>query len=176
LQEQLETPRLRLRRPIPLDAQAIFSRYASDAEVTKYLAWPRHQSIEDTKTFLHHADAEWSQWQIGAFLIEDRESGVILGSTGVHPLTTKVAMVGYVLARDAWGRGVATEALASIISLAQLRGFQRLSASCHVDHVASARVLQKSGFLELAGQHKPLTFPNLPATANQVPRMFEMPL
>ena len=38
--EILETSRLILRRPHVSDAAAIFERYASDSEVTRYLSWP----------------------------------------------------------------------------------------------------------------------------------------
>ena len=42
----LETGRLRL-RPFRLDdAEAMFSGWASDDEVTKYLTWPTHTSVE----------------------------------------------------------------------------------------------------------------------------------
>ncbi|MFI4946852.1 MAG: GNAT family N-acetyltransferase, partial [Burkholderiales bacterium] len=37
-----------LRRPQPDDAETIFARYASDPEVTRYLSFPRHASLENT--------------------------------------------------------------------------------------------------------------------------------
>jgi hypothetical protein len=46
-------PRLRLRRPQDSDAQAIFSTYANDVEVTRFLSWPRHLSLDDTQRFLN---------------------------------------------------------------------------------------------------------------------------
>nr|MBA2355602.1 N-acetyltransferase [Acidobacteriota bacterium] len=46
--EQIETARLVLRRPVAKDAPAIFERYASDPEVTRFLSWPRHQSLAVT--------------------------------------------------------------------------------------------------------------------------------
>ncbi len=54
--------------------------------------------------------------------------------------------IGYVLARDAWGQGFATEAARALIAF----GFDRLAlhriwATCDVDNVASARVLEKLG-------------------------------
>ena len=44
--EVLETDRLRLRVPTLEDAPEIFLQYAQDPEVTKYLTWRPHQSIE----------------------------------------------------------------------------------------------------------------------------------
>src|SRR5204863_6217316 len=48
----IETPRLRLTRPASSDVPEIFSRYAGDPAVTKYLNWPRHRSVGDTRAFL----------------------------------------------------------------------------------------------------------------------------
>ena len=56
--ERIETARLILRRPRAADAPAIFSRYASDVEVTKYLAWRRHRQLSDTAAFLAFSDDE----------------------------------------------------------------------------------------------------------------------
>ena len=49
---RIETARLLLVRPDASDAASIFERYASDPEVTRFLGWPRHQSVDDTKAFL----------------------------------------------------------------------------------------------------------------------------
>jgi RimJ/RimL family protein N-acetyltransferase len=57
----IETPRLILRKPTREDAEAIFARYASDPEVTRLLGWPRHSSVNVTRTFLAFSDAEWSR-------------------------------------------------------------------------------------------------------------------
>ena len=44
--QQLETERLILRRFCLEDAAAMYHNWASDDEVTKYLMWPTHSSIE----------------------------------------------------------------------------------------------------------------------------------
>ena len=60
--EAITTKRLLLRKPAVEDASDIFERYAADAEVTRYLAWPIHTSVDDTRAFLEFGDAEWEQW------------------------------------------------------------------------------------------------------------------
>jgi len=40
---RVETERLLMRAPEPGDVRAIFDRYASDVDVTRYLGWPRPQ-------------------------------------------------------------------------------------------------------------------------------------
>ena len=49
----LETERLVLRELKEEDAESIFNNWAKDKEVTKYLTWEPHQSIETTKKILN---------------------------------------------------------------------------------------------------------------------------
>jgi RimJ/RimL family protein N-acetyltransferase len=142
------------------DAAAIFSRYAGDPRVTIYLSWPTHRAIEDTRAFLAWSDAQWRRWPAGPYLIESRETGELLGSTGLGFETPDAAITGYVLARDAWGFGYATEALRAMVALAHDIGVRRLYAHCHADHRASARVLEKCGFVAEALLEKYSEFPN----------------
>lgn len=159
--ERLETARLLLRRPAAADAEAIFARYASNAEVVRYVGWPRHSVVDDTRAFLAFSDAEWERRAAGPYLILDRRSGELLGGTGLAFETADSAQTGYVLARDAWGRGCATEALGAMVALARSLGVRRLYAFCHADHAASARVLEKGGFTQEARLRRHAEFPNL---------------
>lgn len=143
---ELTTARLLLRRPRLDDASKIFERYASVPEVTRFLAWPRHQSLRETETFLQFSAQEWERWPAGPYLIQSRHSGELLGGTGLGFQTPTEAVTGYVLARDAWGQGYATEALAAVIEVAASLGVARLSALCHAQHSMSQRVLEKCGF------------------------------
>ena len=43
--QTIETSRLLLRKAVREDAKAMFRNWASDPEVTKYLAWPAHSTI-----------------------------------------------------------------------------------------------------------------------------------
>lgn len=159
--ERIETDRLVLRRPVPADAEAIFSRYASDADVTRFLSWPRHQSIDQTHAFLGFSEAQWSRWPAGPFLIETREGGRLLGGTGLAFESLQRAATGYVLAKDAWGFGYATEALGGMGTLAAQLGVRRLYALCHLAHRASQRVLEKGGFVREGVLPRHTEFPNL---------------
>ena len=159
--ERFETSRLILRKPTLEDAKAVFTRYSSDAQVTKYLGWPRHQSIGYTRGFLAFSDAEWDRWPAGPYLIESQSGGDLLGGTGLGFESSTIASTGYVLARDAWGHGYATEALTAIVAIAQSLGVGRLYALCHPDHPASIRVLEKCDF-RLESRLKDFAeFPNL---------------
>ena len=57
--ERIETRRLLSSRPVLADADSIYHRNASDSEVTRFLTWPRHRSMDDTRTFIRFSDAQW---------------------------------------------------------------------------------------------------------------------
>jgi len=159
--ERIETARLVLQRPRMTDLEAIFKRYANDPDVTRFMSWPRHRSLADTQAFLTFSDAEWNRWPAGPYLVRSRADGVLLGSTGLGFETWYRASTGYVLAKDAWGKGYATEALQAIVETARAVGIRRLYAICHTEHRASWRVLEKCGFLREGVMHRYTEFPNL---------------
>jgi ribosomal-protein-alanine N-acetyltransferase len=165
--ERIETARLVLRRPRPDDAAAIFARYASVPEVTHYMSFVRHVSVDQTRAFLDFCDDEWRRWPVGPYLIEHRDDGRLLGGTGLGFESPWCASTGYLLARDAWGQGIATEALAAMVVLARQVGVVRLYAMCHVDNTASRRVLEKGGFAHEGIVPNATTFPNLGAPGPQ---------
>lgn len=161
LPRELDTARLHLRRPQRGDAPAIYARFAADAEVTRYLSWPRHRSVADTREFLEASEREWDAHGTGPYLVFSRD-GLLAGASGLHLETPYRASTGYALARDAWGRGYATETTRAMISLAwTLPRMSRLYALCHPENGASVRVLEKAGFEREGRLRKYLVFPNL---------------
>lgn len=154
-------------RPERRDADEMFARYASDPDVTRYLFWPRHRSVADTRAFVAWSDGEWARWPAGPYLIRSRDTGLVLGTTGLSFERDEEAMTGYVLAKDAWGRGYATEALGAMVSLARELGVAWLFAACHPANRASIRVLDKQGFARDPGWTRHLVCPNLDSGAPQ---------
>jgi len=159
--ERVETERLILRRPRDSDIELVFHRYASDPLVTKFLSWPVHVAVAQTRAFLAYSDDEWRRWPAGPYLVFPREGGELVGGTGLGFEAAHKASTGYVLAKDAWGRGYATEALQAMVDVARGVGVRRLYAICHIDHRPSARVLEKCGFEQEAILRRFLVFPNL---------------
>lgn len=159
--ERLETARLTLRRPRAADAPAIFARYSSDPEVTRLVGWPRHGRVQQALAFVAFSDSDWERWHAGPYLVERRDDGVVLGATGLGLETPYRAQTGYVLAKDAWGRGFATEALLAMVDTARAIGIRRLYALCHHRHAASARVLEKCAFSLEGTLRAYAEFPNL---------------
>ncbi|HTW38390.1 MAG TPA: GNAT family N-acetyltransferase [Steroidobacteraceae bacterium] len=154
----LTTARLVLRQPTSGDAEAIFS-YAGDPEATRYMSWPMHRELEDARRYIDLALASWERVGLGAYLIE--RQGVVIGSTGLDPGEAERAATGYILVREAWGQGYATEACRAMIALGRSLGLKHIGAQCQVDHLASARVLEKSGMRFAGVWRRHIVLPNL---------------
>lgn len=158
---RLDSARLTFSKPGPEDAPAIFERYAGDRHATRYMAWPLHRSVLDTYNFISFSDDEWRRWPAGPYLIRLAADGTLLGSTGFSFETAERAITGYILARDAWGKGYATEALRAMVDLAPRLGLRLLTAAVHAGHAASAHVLEKCGFARDDRPARQMIFPNL---------------
>jgi ribosomal-protein-alanine N-acetyltransferase len=149
LPPRLHTPRLLLRPVERGDADGIFA-YASDPEVARYTLWDPHGSRQDTEFFIEdYALANYRQRVPDPFILESREEpGKILGTVGCHWASElhRTMELGFALAREAWGKGLGTEAAWAVTCFA-FSTFRpaRLQARCHADNPASARVLEKIG-------------------------------
>src|SRR2546428_3289807 len=79
--EVIETDRLRLRRPVMEDAAAIFSTYAQDPEVARFVSWSVHPSVDVTRKFVEEdCVAGWKTGQVFPWLITLAAGG---GGAGV---------------------------------------------------------------------------------------------
>ncbi len=140
-----ETHRLILRPPVLEDASTIFEEYAQDPEVTRYLVWRPHPSIEDTQTFLRRCIEAWSKDSAFPWAIAHKETKRLIGMIELRMEQFK-ADLGYVLGRGHWGQGYMTEAVQEVIRWAlQQDRIYRVWAVCDVENKASIRVLEKVG-------------------------------
>jgi RimJ/RimL family protein N-acetyltransferase len=141
---EIRTQRLLLRPPELADAEPIFQRYAQDADVTRYLLWQPHRSVDDTREFLAHAiDGMAAGQPLWAITRLDDSGPYGMIGLQVHGHS---ASMGYVLAQSEWGKGYMSEAALAVaeVALAQPEIF-RLWAVCDVENPASARVMEKAG-------------------------------
>ncbi len=143
--EVIETDRLRLRRSIMEDAEAIFAEYAQDSEVTRYLTWQPTGNIKDTRAHLRDCATAWEDGKAFQWVILRKEDDHLLGAVGVRVDGHKVEL-GYVLAKKFWGQGFMTEAIKAVVNWAlKEEGIYTVWAVCDVENLASARVMEKSG-------------------------------
>jgi ribosomal-protein-alanine N-acetyltransferase len=89
-----------------------------------------------------------AQGLLSPYVIEDSNTGEILGGAAIHhfdPMRDTVE-VGYWLFAEARGRGVATRAVAAIAEHAFANGIFRLEAHVRIGNEASEQVLARVGF------------------------------
>ena len=141
----LETERLRLRPFRMEDAESIFSGWASDPEVTKYLTWNPHKSIRETRCILSMWIAEYEKPERLNFAIELKETQQLIGGIDVVGYLDGVPVLGYNLARRYWGFGYMTEACRCLIGYLFSVGYREIRIDAMCDNTASNRVIQKCG-------------------------------
>lgn len=147
--ETFSTARLVARRPRVEDAPAVFTAYAGDPVVTRYLSWRNYTALEPLREFLRGVIRTWETRAPGhyAWLLCLQGTDAPIGSIGVG-FDVHGVVVGYVLGRAHWGRGLMTEALGYVAAwaLAQPPYF-RVWAFCDAENLASARVMERAGLV-----------------------------
>lgn len=160
LPEKVETDRLILQRLRYEDAEEIFYTYASKPEVTKYLSWPTHRTVEDTRTFVRYAFDSWTLGLDYTYSIRLKTNAKLIGSFGVINENGKIQF-GYAFSPTEWGQGYATEACTELMQLLKVvPGIFRIGTFVDVDNLASVRVLEKSGLVMEARLDKWFRFVN----------------
>jgi len=160
LPTQITTNRLLLQRLKREDAEEIFTVYASHPEATKFMAWPTHQSIADTHSFLDYAEKAWDEGQSCTYAIRTGSGHPLVGSIGAQNVDGKI-MFGYTIGANYWNKGYATEACKALVDRLRLqRGVYRIHTFVDAENVASARVLEKAGLVEEARLKKWFRFVN----------------
>lgn len=143
----LETERLFLRKLTPADAEDIFA-YASDDQITRYLTWDTHGSLENTLGFIYYTLSRYERDEAGDWGIVVKATGKLVGTIGFvkSDRINHYGEIGYVLSRNYWGQGIMPEAAAEVIRFAfEVMGLNRVE-SCHfLPNEKSGRVMQKVG-------------------------------
>jgi RimJ/RimL family protein N-acetyltransferase len=141
----LDTARLRLRPPTLDDAPHLFARYTRDPVVTRNLTWRPHDTVERTLAFLRRCLAGIDDGSVLPWILTERDDDRPIGMIELRPSGHR-AELGYVLARDWWGRGLMSEAASAVVEWGlALPPVFRVWAVTDVDNHASARVLEKIG-------------------------------
>ena len=146
--QRIETQRLILRRFRLEDAEDMYHNWASDPEVTRYLTWPVHASVEVTRSLLADWVARYEDGGTFNWVMEDKETGKAIGNISVVKLNerTEAADMGYCMSRAYWGRGLMPEALTAVINyLFDVVGLNRIAACHDVNNPKSGRVMDKAG-------------------------------
>ncbi len=147
--QRIETDRLILRRYVIEDADAMYKSWASDSEVTKFLTWQPHSSVEVSRGIIEnwlkeYSDEKYYQW---AIVLKDNGNEPI-GDISVGQVNEDISMVhiGYCLGRAWWRRGIMSEALKAVMDfMFDTVEVNRVEARHDPRNPNSGKVMQKCG-------------------------------
>jgi [ribosomal protein S5]-alanine N-acetyltransferase len=138
-------------RRVEIADAPLIEQYASDARIAETSHVPHPYPRGGGLRFAASAVAAWNKGNERTFMVT--EHGALAGLVSLMAVNRvrASAQVGYWIAVPYWGRGIASEAL----RLAVQFGFGELhlvelGAGCLAVNGASARVLEKNGFVEQA--------------------------
>jgi ribosomal-protein-alanine N-acetyltransferase len=143
----LETESLIIRKLTKEDAPAIF-HYASDPEITKYVLFPTHQTIEDTWTFLGPTLEKYEKKEVAPWGLAFKENNQLIGTCDFVWWDTvhHKAEIGYILAKKYWNKGIMSEAVKRLVQFGfEEMGLNRIEAKCNENNIGSSRVMEKAG-------------------------------
>jgi [ribosomal protein S5]-alanine N-acetyltransferase len=138
-------------RPLKIeDSQSVYD-YARNINVSKYVTWNTHKSIQDSIDYINRIIAMYKIYPISNLAITIFENGneKLIGIVGLYqhshafPLTYKL---GYTLNEQCWGKGYAFEASNALINYG-FKNFniQRIEATCVLQNHQSYRLMEKLG-------------------------------
>ncbi len=137
----LATARLMLRARTSDDADALFATMA-DPDVMRWWSHPPVATRPELRARFAEVHPDWRTWAI--------ERAGVPGAIGFVAAGEKrqgdVSEISYLLARAAWGTGIACEAVAAVIARLFAEAQRRVFADVDPDHAASMRLLHRLGF------------------------------
>lgn len=151
---ELSTDRLDLWRPAARD-HAAFVDLMVDDEVRLHLGGRPTNAVEEFNRLCRNAGS-WALFGYGTFVCRAKGSDEVLGICGVFHSwrgfgkgLDDTAEIGWIFARKAWGRGIATEAARASLAWFDT-AFPGRRVSCMIDdtNLPSLAVAAKLGFVQ----------------------------
>ncbi|WP_020659667.1 GNAT family N-acetyltransferase [Amycolatopsis benzoatilytica] len=145
--EILRTARLRLTTWLPEDLDDLAALHADEAVMRQMASGPQDRTatrVRLAEFIAEHRQRGWSKWRVAG-------EGGFLGRAGFGVAhRTGHRELGYVLARTAWGKGLATELARALRRWHEEHPEPGLAAELRAyvlpGNPASSRVLEKAGF------------------------------
>ncbi len=136
-----------LREIAESDADSLFS-YLSDVEMMKYTSSTVHSSINDTQMLVRKLRSSFYEKKGVAWIVEEVENSCVIGNIGLFYVSadSRKAGIGFNISTSYSNKGYATNALAKILQYGIMElGLIRIEATCRIENIASARVMEKAG-------------------------------
>ena len=140
------------------DAETIFNNYAQDEKVLKYLTFSKHQSINDTISYLNDAINNYSKnipTSIELGIFEKNNLNDIIGSVSIRFLDVDKVEFGYLLKYDYQNKHIMTNLINFLIDyLSKNYSIKKFIITCNVNNIASNKVAINNGFYFLKKEQK----------------------
>ena len=136
-------------RPKRLEDLDAITAACQDPEIPRWTLVPSPYTRADAEAFLASSAEEEAAGQSANLLAVDARDGTLLGSFSVMGLDREPGYgeIGYWVAKEARGRGVATRAVRLLSDWAVRElGLTRVEILVHSDNAPSRRVAEKAGF------------------------------
>ncbi|MCL1048186.1 GNAT family N-acetyltransferase [Shewanella abyssi] len=126
----------------------IFARYRAVPDVAKYQSWSDYSYEKATHLFdsmQGHEFGAVGQWF--QLAIADKQSNALLGDLAIHFIDAEQVEVGFTLAPENQGKGIAAKSVAAFIDyLFDTMNKYRIVATTDCDNHPSYRLLERVGF------------------------------
>ena len=146
--QTMETPRLLLRRAEISDAEPMYRNWASSPEVTKFLTWPPHASLDVTKQVLSSWIDDCKAQENYNWMIVLKSLGEPIGNITARQVDDKIGSteIGYCIGEHWWHQGIMSEALEAVLDfLFEKVGFNRIESRHDPHNPHSGDVMRKCG-------------------------------
>jgi RimJ/RimL family protein N-acetyltransferase len=151
-----------LREPRHSDAARLFNAYTQDLEVARYMTWRPQSQLAETEAFVAYCMKGWAEDRSRAYILARHESEDIPIGMLEARLLSHTIDIGYVLQRSDWRTGLMSEAITEFSNTAlALPEYFRIQATCDTENQASARTLEKAGFIREGELKRHSILPNL---------------
>ncbi len=158
--DNLHTERLFLRQFLESDLDE-YARMCANPEVMRYIGDGRTLGRDEAWRSMASALGHWVLRGFGLYACEEKATGRFVGRVGIiNPEGWPGMEAGWLIGRDSWNRGFATEAATAVIRMAyESLGTTRLISLIRPENAASIRVAEKLG----AVPEKTMTLMGAPA-------------
>ncbi len=174
--DELKTTRLTIRKFKPSDMDGLF-KVLSDAEAMRYIEAPF--TLEQTADFIEQcgicanplvfalikdkSNCDAPDHSAETSNDESRAEGRLIGHVIFHPypdesLARKFGTayeIGFVIAKEFWHLGIASEITGALIHYSKERGINALVLECDRDNVASIKIAEKFSFYSITTADSP---------------------
>ena len=142
----ITTSRLTL-RPFTQDDDKYLHRIMNQPDILQYFPRTDPPDLERVRKIIEHQLTHWEKHRLGWWAVVPQGQTELIGWNGLQYLPeTDEVEVGYLLSKQFWGQGYATEgAKASLEFGFEKLGLEQIIGLTHPENMASQNVLKKCG-------------------------------